>query len=399
MKIQSIETIRLEAHPRLLNVRVLTDSGIVGYGETYDKVLGSEGALHGSIAPLVLGQNALNINALQSLLFDNIRYHGYQGAEWRAWSAVEIALWDILAKAQGCSVRTLFGGEVQTTLPCYNTCIGWGDCQDYQLCQNDSAALALSLLEDGYGMMKIWPFDKFSEASLGQQISRKHVEAGLQPLRQIREACGDKMAIGIEGHSRWSLPAAMRIAAACAEEDVEFFEDLLPAHDVASLAAVNASTRVPLVGSETVFTRYALRELIERRAVDIVMIDPMWCGGLSETRACAQFAATYGLPVILHNLGGPVAHAAVCQIAATIPNLWAIETSRALTQYAYPTLGGYQPKLVEGRMPLPSGDGLGAMLWPAVWEAHAQQVVTSSGAGSAVGRVSMGDHWERPEIR
>lgn len=312
---------------------------------------------------------------------------------------MEIALWDILAQSLNVPVSALFGGSVSDSLPCYNTCISFGDCTDYELWRKDAAALAKSLIEDGYEMMKIWAFDSFSERSLGQHISSQEVTQACAPIQAIRDAHGDKMAIGIEGHSRWSLPAGQRIAAACEAFDVEFLEDLMPAHDVQSLAAVNASTTIPLVGSETVFTRYALRELITAQAVDIVMIDPMWCGGLGETRACAQLAATFGIPVILHNLGGPVAHAASCQIASTLPNLWAIETSRALTDFAYPDLVDYQATVSNGRLSIPSGVGIGAAIDESIWTDFKERIQVSAGQGSAVGRVAMGDHWERPSIR
>ncbi len=96
MKITAIESLQWAEYPRLLVVRVHTDAGIVGLGETVDKVPGAKGALHGTIAPLVLGQDPRDIEGLWRFVMDNIMYHGYAGAELRALSAVEVALWDIL---------------------------------------------------------------------------------------------------------------------------------------------------------------------------------------------------------------------------------------------------------------------------------------------------------------
>ena len=98
MKITAIETLQWKAYPRLLVVRVHTDSGIIGLGETVDKVPGAKAALHGTIAPLVLGQDPLDIEGLWRFVMDNIMYHGYAGAETRALSAFEVALWDIMGK-------------------------------------------------------------------------------------------------------------------------------------------------------------------------------------------------------------------------------------------------------------------------------------------------------------
>ncbi|MDZ4764310.1 MAG: mandelate racemase/muconate lactonizing enzyme family protein, partial [Chloroflexota bacterium] len=91
MNITAIESFTWTEYSRLMIVRVHTDSGIVGIGETVDKIPGSRGALHGTIAPLVLGQNALDIEGLWHFVMDNILYHGYGGAETRALSALEIA--------------------------------------------------------------------------------------------------------------------------------------------------------------------------------------------------------------------------------------------------------------------------------------------------------------------
>ena len=88
MKITAIETLQWAEFPRLLVVRVHTDAGIVGLGETVDKVPGTKGALHGTVAPLVLGQDPLDIEGLWRFVMDNIMYHGYAGAETRALSAL-----------------------------------------------------------------------------------------------------------------------------------------------------------------------------------------------------------------------------------------------------------------------------------------------------------------------
>src|SRR6188508_3299159 len=98
MKITAIESLQWAEYPRLMVVRVHTDTGIIGLGETVDKIPGAKGALHGTIAPLVLGQDALDIEGLWRFVMDNIMYHGYAGAETRALSALEVALWDIMGK-------------------------------------------------------------------------------------------------------------------------------------------------------------------------------------------------------------------------------------------------------------------------------------------------------------
>ena len=204
MKITAIESLQWAEYPRLMVVRVHADTGLIGLGETVDKIPGAKGALHGTIAPLVLGQDALDIEGLWRFVMDNIMYHGYAGAETRALSAIEVALWDIMGKHYNAPLYHLLGGRTRTTIPTYNTCIGFGTVQDYVTWHKDAGALAKSLLADGIKAMKIWPFDQFSEESFGQYISLADVERGLKPVREIREAVGNDMEIGIECHFRWN---------------------------------------------------------------------------------------------------------------------------------------------------------------------------------------------------
>ena len=175
-----MKSLQWAEYPRLLVVRVHTDTGIIGLGETVDKVHGAKGALHGTIAPLVLGQDPLDIEGLWRFVMDNIMYHGYAGAELRALSAVEIALWDIMGKHYNAPLYHLLGGKTRDKIPTYNTCIGFGEIQDYVAWHEDAGKLAKSLLSEGINAMKIWSFDSYSEKSHGQYISLADVQDGLK---------------------------------------------------------------------------------------------------------------------------------------------------------------------------------------------------------------------------
>ena len=144
MRITKIETLRWGSLPRLVIVRVFDEEGLIGLGESVDKVPGTEAALHGTVAPLVLGQEAADIEGLWRFVMDNIMYHGYAGAEVRALSAVEIALWDLLGKRLKAPLYQLLGGKCRDRVPTYNTCIGTAELQDYQAWHQDAGALAVS---------------------------------------------------------------------------------------------------------------------------------------------------------------------------------------------------------------------------------------------------------------
>ncbi|NWF70017.1 MAG: mandelate racemase/muconate lactonizing enzyme family protein [Chloroflexi bacterium] len=306
MKITAIESLQWAAYPRLMIVRVLTDDGLIGLGETVDKIPGAKGALHGTLAPLLLGQNALDIEGLWQFAMDNLMYHGYAGAEVRALSALELALWDLVGQKYAIPLYQLLGGKVRERVPTYNTCIGFGDYPDYEQWQQDAGTLARSLLDSGIRAMKIWPFDRFSESTHGQYISLANIEAGLKPIRQIRDAVGEKMEIGIECHFRWNRVSIERIARALESYNILFMEDVMAAVYPDEIKRFSERTAIPVIGSELLLTRWQIRDWLQRGVSQIAMTDPLWSGGIAETRRIANLAEAYGVPLVLHNVAGPI---------------------------------------------------------------------------------------------
>jgi galactonate dehydratase len=399
MKITAIESLQWAEYPRLMVIRVFTDTGIVGLGETVDKIPGAKGALHGTIAPLVLGQDALDIEGLWRFVMDNLMYHGYAGAETRALSALEVALWDIMGKHYGAPLYHLLGGKTREHIPTYNTCIGFGAIQDYVAWHEDAGVLAQSLIADGIQAMKIWPFDQFSEASFGQYISLDDVEKGLTPVRQIRDAVGNVMEIGIECHFRWNRASIERIARALEPYNILFLEDVLSAVYPDEIKAVSQTTSIPIIGSELLMTRWQLRDWLAKGVSQIVMTDPVWNGGIAETRKIANMAEAFGVPIVLHNVAGPICHAACMHLGVHIPNLYFVESVRAFYKTYFPILGDLAPVVQNGHLSIPEGPGLGVNLRPEMLEREDLTRVVSDGEGLAKGRRGMGDHWAVEEIR
>ncbi len=399
MKITAIESLTWAEYPRLLVVRVFTDTGLVGLGETVDKVPGARGALHGTVAPLVLGQDPLDIEGIWRFVMDNIMYHGFAGAETRALSALEVALWDLMGKHYGAPLYHLLGGKTRDQVPTYNTCIGFGALQDYRAWHEDAGALARSLLADEITACKIWPFDRFSEDTHGQYISPAQVEEGLRPIRQMRDAVGDALEIGIECHFRWNRASMERIARALEPYNILFLEDVLPAVHADEIKLFAQRTSIPVIGSELLMTRWQLREWMEKHVAPVLMTDPVWNGGIAETRKIAAMAEAFGLPLVLHNVAGPICHAACMHLGAHIPNLWFVESVRAFYRTYFPILSDLEVTVRAGRLPVPSGPGLGVALHPELLTRADLTVVRSDGAGLAEGRRAMGDHWAVESIR
>jgi len=138
---------------------------------------------------------------------------------------------------------------------------------------------------------------------------------------------------------------------------------------------------------------------MEKHVAQILMTDPVWNGGIAETRKIASMAEAYGLPLVLHNVAGPICHAACMHLGAHIPNLYFVESVRAFYKTYFPILSGWTPTVTDGHLDIPQGPGLGVELTAAALERPDLTRQVSAGEGLAKGRRAMGDHWAVAEIR
>ena len=384
MKITAIETLRVAEHPNLLWVQVHTDEGLVGLGETFYGAAAVEAHLHEITAPLLIGADPLRIDAISKSLSGYLGFRS-TGAETRAASAIDIALWDIFGKATGQPIWQLLGGRTREAIRTYNTCAGshyvrttrqqavenWGRGADTTPGHDDLNAfltrpdeLAAELLESGINAMKIWPFDPHAEKTGGLYIAPADLRTALEPFERIRKAVGDKMDIMVEFHSLWQLLPAIRIAEALAPYDTFWHEDPIRMDSLGSLKRYAERSRAPLCASETLGSRWAFRDLLETGAAGVVMLDLGWCGGLSEARKIAAMAEAWHLPVAPHDCTGPVVLAASTHLCLNAPNALVQESVRAFYGGWYGDIVTAVPPVKAGMITTPPGPGLGLELHP-----------------------------------
>ena len=140
----------------------------------------------------------------------------------------------------------------------------------------------------------------------------------------------------LEGHGYWGLNDAKRIAAAVEEFSPAWLEDLVLPHDIETVLQLKASTRTPVIASEMLTTRTQYRTLLERRAADLVMIDPTWAGGITESRKLITLAEAFGVPVALHDCTGPFTLLAGIHLAVSSAQVTYQETVRAVSAHLVP---------------------------------------------------------------
>jgi L-alanine-DL-glutamate epimerase-like enolase superfamily enzyme len=398
MRITRIETIQLREFPTLLFVHLHTDEGLIGLGETMFGPDAAASFIHSQAASYLLGKDPLDIEQHWREIFTLGRGVLTRSAEMRGLSALDIALWDLYGKIIGLPVYQLLGGKVRDRIQVYNTCAGFrygpsatrpvaagrfqasdeGRYEDLEAFLNRADELALSLYDEGYRAMKIWPFDQFVPKTNGQYISLEDLNAGLEPFRKIRQAVGNKMEIMVEMHSLWNLPSAMRIARALEEFEPMWFEDPVRMDNLDALSQFKAATRIPTCASETVATRWAFREMLERHATSIVMLDIAWVGGISEARKIITLAEAHHLPFAPHDCTGPVTLMASVHLCMHGPNALTQEVVRAFNHGWYPKLVTALPHIENGFVHLPTGPGLGLELLPEVLQRDDLTVRVSS---------------------
>jgi L-alanine-DL-glutamate epimerase-like enolase superfamily enzyme len=391
LRIVAIESVvPTDILPFIVLVRVHTDAGIVGCGETSYAPTAVQALLHDWMSSRLLGGDALAIETHWRFFYERFANFGVRGTEIRAISAVDVALWDIMGQVCRQPIYRLLGGPVRDRVATYNSCgnpqygrvltgqVGWpgyggigdpgplGD--SYNLFHNP-CELAEELVAEGYHAIKTWPFDGAAHRHGGMRIPLDELEAAVKPLRAMRERVGDKLEILVDGHGFFMLPAALRIADALRDVRPLWLEDILKMDNLDTLADFRRQSGMPISASEMLLSRADYTQVLNQKAADYVMIDPTWAGGISETARLAHLAQAYNMPSTMHDCTGPLTLFAGVHVNAAVPGCCFQETVRAHVRSFYKDLIDVQPVIRNGHIELPTGPGIGTKLNPDLFDA------------------------------
>lgn len=367
MKITKIEAVRFRRDLRIQGiapnwtwVRLHTDSGLIGVGESYPTQEAHLGALK-EIAGMIIGKDPTAIDRLWQDVFYRLSYQPYGGAEMRMLTAVNIAQWDILGKASGLPVYKLLGGKAQPKLRVYNTMNGWpiNGMREHDYPEK----ITEFLLKRGIKGIKLYPYDRgpvnaFAKHG-GTFITEAELKQSLEPIQRIRKAFGDEMDIALDLSSKWNLPCSMRIAHSLEPYGIMFLEDAMLPDNLGAYTALARETSIPICISERLGTKFRYREMFEQRAVDVVMFDVTWCGGISEARRISDMADTYKIPTAPHTGGGPILWFSSIHVATSLTNFYIMESVYHFYNDVYPHFIKNVPVPVDGYVTAPEGPGLG----------------------------------------
>ena len=334
-------------------VRVHTDKGIVGTGETYPFSNSEIGALK-DYAPSLIGRDPRDIDGTWRNLYFQATMRNAGGAEIRTLSAINMAQLDILGQASGLPLYRLLGGKTRPRVRVYNTTTDYWAINDMKM-GRDTMKIVQFLLDRGTTAMKIYPF-----SAQDNYISNQALDRGLGWIREIRDKVGNQMDIAVDCWARFDFASAERIAKAIEPYNIMYLEDVMLSSNVEAFAHLSRKTSVPICMSETLAGRYQYRAFLEAKACDVVMYDVTWCGGVTEAKKIADLADTYLIPTSPHTCGGPLNYCCATHLSTAVPNFLIMESNYWKYAHQFPSFINNVPTPKEGYVTAPELPGIGA---------------------------------------
>lgn len=343
-----------------LIVRIHTDTGLIGIGETDSspavvKALIETPASHETcqgLRQVLLGENPLEIDRLWKKMYRNTEYVGRRGAGIHAISALDIALWDIAGQHYGVPVHTLLGGKYRDSIPAYGTFIP-------KPTEEGNRTILNELLAQGLKSIKL------GGAGFGE-----NPEKDKQLLRLVRDVIGEEVELQIDLVGRWRNAAhAMAQCNALQEFNLNWVEEPLPSDDSLGLAHLSQQAGVRISGGEGLATRHEFRHFLEATRPAIVQPDITRCGGISEMRHIYELANQHGARMVPHGFSTGILLAATTHFLAACEFGDLIEYSQSDSPL-FRSLVSNLIRLDNGHVAVPDTPGLGVVLDESVIAAY-----------------------------
>jgi galactonate dehydratase len=316
MKISNVESFLFNpgSTRNLLFCRIETNDGVHGWGEAYvtmEKEKAVDEYLR-AMAPHLIGRSPFNIRHTGQVLFDDFVIRRSSIGFLSAWSAVEMALWDIVGKVAVQPLYNLLGGASRERIRVYAN--GWGD-EPGTIDENIERALKVRA--EGYTALKFDPLP----GPWRNFIHRADEDFAVDYVRRMREALGPEMEIHLDMHRRLAPFHAIRLGRRLAEFDITCYEEPCLSDNIDLVAEVRRNVPIPIVTGETLYTKESFAQVFEKRAADILNPDICAIGGISAMLDIAVMAQPHAVGLAPHNNNSTLAGlAATVHSCAVIPN-------------------------------------------------------------------------------
>lgn len=299
-------------HRNLCMVKVETDAGIFGWGESglSSRELAVAGAVN-HFREFLIGKNATQVGALWQEMYRGQYFEGGRVLT-AAISAIDIALWDIAGKALNVPIHRLLGGKQRDKIPCFITTI---KPHDETLIEE-----AKIFVKEGWTVIRTAAGDLGTTERPSTVDIRKSIAEAAEVLTELRRQVGNEIVIGIDYHHRLSVAEAASFCQMMPTGTLDFLEEPIRAETPEAYATLRKMTDVPFAIGEEFSSKWVFRPFIEQGLTNFARIDVCNVGGITEAMKVAAMAETHYIDVMPHDPLGPVCTAATLQMSAVVPN-------------------------------------------------------------------------------
>lgn len=285
-------------------VEIETTDGIIGWGECYGPSQVARAYIDTQLAPRVIGRDPFDVEVIWEDLYNRIKDYGGKGMVTSAMSGIDIALWDIVGKACGKPIHKLIGGAFRTQVTAYATGLYF---IDMNRLIEEAVEEAQAFASEGFKAIKM-------KIGLGDpRLDIARVEA-------VRKSVGDDMRLMVDANHCFTVPQAIRIGRELERLNVEWFEEPISPEDLDGYIEVTRALDMAVAGGENEFTRWGFRDIVVRKAMDIVQPDVCAAGGITECKKIATLASAHGVECVPHAWGSAIGLAATLHFLAALPD-------------------------------------------------------------------------------
>jgi len=363
VKIVDVKTASLNLRYPVHLVKVITDAGLYGIGEAYNRA----GVIShiDAIKRQVIGQDPLQVDYLyQRMCEAGVGQGSRAGSLSGAISGIETALWDLAGKILNVPVYTLLGGKFRDKVLIYHD-TGSPNTIDPKPWVEEMVRSR----EMGFRAIKV-DLNRFRGESWNRALSSEDAKAWVTILEAIRDELGPDFPLGVDLHWRFNTRDSMRFVQMAEHLNLWFLEDPVPPENAEAFARLTAASKVPIATGENLYTRQSFRPFIEKQACDIIQPDAQKCGGLLEMKKIADWADLYYMNMLCHNMCSPVGSIASGHACMAIRSFLALESDSVEIPYWADIIQHDGPIYRDGYLEVADKPGLGIELNEHVCKGH-----------------------------
>ncbi len=286
-----------------LVVEVRTDEGITGWGDCYGPAAVCKAIVDTLLKPSVIGRDPFDVEVIWEALYNKVKDYGLTGMTISGISGVDIALWDIIGKACRQPVHKLIGGAFRPKVEAYATGLYF---KNMDRLNEEAAEEARGYVEQGFRAVKM-------------KIGLGSIKKDLDRVAAVRDAIGPEVKLMVDANHCFNVPQAINIGRELEKLDVHWFEEPVSPEDLDGYAEVSRRLDMAVAGGENEFTKFGFREILAKRAMDIIQPDVCAAGGITECKKIAALAQAHSVQCIPHAWGTAIGLAATIHFLASLP--------------------------------------------------------------------------------